>query len=561
MCWDDDINIVKQFDLRVARFRSLCLKERQHAFISAAKVDLRTVKIKFLWVDVDYFCGMRSAAAILVLIGLNARLLAQVVPDTGDFVDYINTYVSNLPGTSGNDYKTPSVDSLATWGRIIALMADGSYSEAADSAALLDYRIVEFVDTTTSPDATYYLLENTGSNYWGSVAFNPSYCRPLVIQSPHPGYDFRTGQQGAYVFRETESYVFCISGTHRCNNASFSTCAGTTTVCGGSSAFRISDQPHVVNSTFQTTTDTLFNRYSNTYFIQLHGFTMGAGDPYVILSNGTRDTPTVDYISSLANYLYAEDNVLTFKIAHIDTNWTDNVGFTNTQGRLINGSGNPCNSSASSTTGRFLHIEQEKFSLRNDQAGWTKMANALSNTFSCGALPVELVSFSGSREQQTIQLNWSTASELNSDYFEVWKLTDGGNWLRLDTIPAAGFSTDVTTYRYIDHHAYTSEQWYKLTQADFDGQSHLMGILRIAEQSKPRIQVVPVPASDVLHIVAHNRHLPYRYSLLNSMGIEVLSGVLENDRIPLSNVPPGYYTLVLDFGGTSTTHKVIVQKN
>ena len=52
-----------------------------------------------------------------------------------------------------------------------------------------------------------------------------------------------------------------------------------------------------------------------------------------------------------------------------------------TQGRLINNSSNHCNTSASSSTGRFIHIEQEKLKLRNDSNGWTKMSNALKSVF------------------------------------------------------------------------------------------------------------------------------------------------------------------------------------
>jgi hypothetical protein len=68
-------------------------------------------------------------------------------------------------------------------------------------------------------------------------------------------------------------------------------------------------------------------------------------------------------------------------LAHIDTNWDRLRGFSNTQGRFINGSSNPCSVSASATSGRFIHLEQEKTKLRQDAAGWEKMNMALSNVF------------------------------------------------------------------------------------------------------------------------------------------------------------------------------------
>lgn len=119
----------------------------------------------------------------------------------------------------------------------------------------------------------------------------------------------------------------------------------------------------------------------NTIFVQLHGFGKDDGDPDVIMSNGTTETPDTDYASLIKDALLDEDNTLTFKIAHIDTDWTRLRGFTNTQGRFINSSPDPCSTSASSTTGRFIHIEQAKPKLRKNASSWAKMSNALGSVF------------------------------------------------------------------------------------------------------------------------------------------------------------------------------------
>ena len=113
----------------------------------------------------------------------------------------------------------------------------------------------------------------------------------------------------------------------------------------------------------------------------MHGFAKQSNDPYVIMSNGTNKTPSIDYAVQLKNALLQEDPSLTFKLAHIDTDWTRLTAFTNTQGRLINNSSNACSTDATATSGRFIHIEQEKEKLRDNANDWRKMSNALKSVF------------------------------------------------------------------------------------------------------------------------------------------------------------------------------------
>ncbi len=203
----------------------------------------------------------------------------------------------------------------------------------------------------------------------------------LIIQAPHSKYDTNTGKQAVYCFKNTVAKALFINGTHRCNSNIFSSCSGTTSVCGSNDSYRISDLAHNTNTMFQKTTENLFNTISNSVFVQLHGFGKKSTDPYVILSNGTRKTPSADYATLIKDALLVEDNTLTFELAHINTSWTRLIGFTNTQGRMINNSSDYCNASATSTTGRFIHIEQEKSKLRGDENDWIKMSNALTNVF------------------------------------------------------------------------------------------------------------------------------------------------------------------------------------
>lgn len=330
--------------------------------------------------------SLKFVVLLIVVVNVNSKLFGQIVLETGYIYSKVTSIISNMPTNTGDDYTEPNPSELNTWESILNSLLSSDYDDASDSANTIGYSLVNFTDTFDTPNVTYYILETADSNYWGTYVYNPNYCRPLVIQSPHAKNDVNTGHQGIHVFQKTEAMFYEVNGTHRCNSSAFSSCTGTTKTCSNTSTsepYRISDMAHVTQSLFQKTTEVLHASFSNTYFIQLHGFTKLSTDPYVILSNGTQETPTLDYLPAFRDNLYNEDNVLTFKVAHIDTNWTRLRGFWNAQGRLINFSPDPCTTSATITDGRFFHVEQEKIRLRNDVAGWDKVANALKNTFAC----------------------------------------------------------------------------------------------------------------------------------------------------------------------------------
>ncbi|MEW4925542.1 hypothetical protein [Algibacter sp. 2305UL17-15] len=310
--------------------------------------------------------------------------IAELQIASGNLDTYLGNFIDNVPGDSGNNYQVPSTNDLNTWGETIGAILAENIIVAVQKSALVNYQITEFTDTTLNPNQVFYILEeqSSKSRHWGVYVFSKTPIRDnLIIQAPHIKNDINTGKQAVYCFKENLAKAVFINGTHRCNNSSFSSCSGTTSTCGSDESYRVSDLAHNTQSVFQKTTESVFSTIANSVFIQLHGFGKQASDPYVILSNGTRQTPTIDYATLLKEALFNEDNTLTFKIAHIDTDWSRLIGFTNTQGRFINSSANPCTSSATSTSGRFIHVEQERTKLRDNTSGWVKMSNALKSVF------------------------------------------------------------------------------------------------------------------------------------------------------------------------------------
>ena len=91
------------------------------------------------------------------------------------------------------------------------------------------------------------------------------------------------------------------------------------------------------------------------------------------------------------------------------------------------------------------------------------------------ALPVELLYFDGVTYPSFNSLRWSTASEHNSDYFEIERSIDGEIWKVVGSKLASGNSTVVINYSYLDSFDDLVIHYYRLKQVDYDGQYKVYG--------------------------------------------------------------------------------------
>ncbi len=499
--------------------------------------------------DKKPFCTplLLVATVFLLLLSAKTPLHGQVLKDTGDILVEISSIISSMPGASGNDFAFPSTADLDTWGSILNNLFAQNYAAAADSAATINYDLIAFLDTTPA-GSTYYLLKNNASNYWGTYVYNPGYCRSLILQSPHPKKDYNTGKEGIFVFREAEALFFCMSGTNRCNHASYSTCSGTTSVCSGSSEnYRISDLAHVLNTAFQSTTDSLLHHFGNSIFLQLHGFTKLNSDPFIILSNGTQITPAVDHIATFKTQLENEDSLFidSIKVAHIDLEWTRLRGFSNVQVRLVNASISPCDSNSTATNGRFIHMEQEKTRLRQDSTGWRKVANAIKGTLPCTPLPIALLYFKLSPTQkQNVRCQWATAYELNNSYFAIQRSTDAAHWIEIGRVNSPQNTSSTTHYTYTDETPLYGTSYYRLGYFDLDGNAQYSPMKTIHRQ-RPQalVRLYPNPVNDQLKIDSEQPFL--QISILNQLGQKIYS-TKYTQQVDIHTLEPGIYFLLLE---------------
>jgi hypothetical protein len=170
------------------------------------------------------------------------------------------------------------------------------------------------------------------------------------------------------------------------------------------------------------------------------------------------------------------------------------------------------------------------------------------------ALPVELVSFNGVCNEGVVDLVWQTASEQNSEDFEVAYSRDGVDWKTIHTEPAAGFSNTLITYNYTHEGAVSGNNYYRLTQSDIDGASvvydNLILNANCQTTSEGYFSVFPNPSSGSLSIVSNNidsdnaaqiKILDTKGNLIITRSLTIFKGInIHNLKL---NLKPGIYYL------------------
>lgn len=111
--------------------------------------------------------------------------------------------------------------------------------------------------------------------------------------------------------------------------------------------------------------------------------------------------------------------------------------------------------------------------------------------------PIQLYSFSGIVEKNAVKLNWSTVVEINNDYFEVERSTDGINFQVIGIVKGAGNSHEIRNYEFTDSNLFLAAYYYRLRQYDFNGSQQSFEMIFIKNPNHSEhvdIRVYPNPA-------------------------------------------------------------------
>ncbi|HBG70374.1 MAG: hypothetical protein A2W93_15700 [Bacteroidetes bacterium GWF2_43_63] len=184
------------------------------------------------------------------------------------------------------------------------------------------------------------------------------------------------------------------------------------------------------------------------------------------------------------------------------------------------------------------------------------------------ALPVAYLSMDAVCNGEFVRVNWSTASQINCDYFVVEKSVDGQSFIDIRTIHCAGNSNSVLNYSVKDDNVTTHINYYRIRQVDIDGKTNYSQVMtaQCENNSVPFAVAGSYSNSQVFVRFDGMNGKQYVVSLFDMAGKRVYSelyiaGADETVelKVPAENLMSGMYLIKVESENESGNQKIIIE--
>ena len=202
----------------------------------------------------------------------------------------------------------------------------------------------------------------------------------------------------------------------------------------------------------------------------------------------------------------------------------------------------------------------------------TTLTGSFSNGFSgFGAgivgtvLPISLLNFDGQLKEEHVSLSWSTSSEQNSAQFDIERSFDGNQFTKTASVAAAGNSSIVSNYSFIDPGIPQENNYYRLKQIDLDGNYTYSKIILVRKSIQKIFRILDNPFKDHVDVELGEISRGSVYvRLLDVTGKEFLREInpaagSDIVRIDLSrtNLSTGIYLLEVTFNNQKHIARIV----
>ncbi|OFX16748.1 MAG: hypothetical protein A2033_18310 [Bacteroidetes bacterium GWA2_31_9] len=182
-------------------------------------------------------------------------------------------------------------------------------------------------------------------------------------------------------------------------------------------------------------------------------------------------------------------------------------------------------------------------------------------------LPIELLTFNAVRDGKYVNVNWTTVSERNNDFFTIEHSKDANVFEFVTNYPGAGNSNDDLNYGIIDYRPFSTRSYYRLKQTDYDGKYSYSNIVAVdGVQNGDNFIIDVYQNENVIQVnIDNNPETKYYVEIMDMLGKIIFKEEYHSiaDKIIIDidcrKYPLGIYNISI-FNETSVkTQKIIVK--
>jgi hypothetical protein len=188
-------------------------------------------------------------------------------------------------------------------------------------------------------------------------------------------------------------------------------------------------------------------------------------------------------------------------------------------------------------------------------------------------VPVELISFTANSILNNVQINWSTATELNNSGFDIERSTLNLNdWQKIGFVQGKGTTSDLQNYSFVDMNLPSGKYLYRIKQIDYDGSFQYYGSIEVDHMIVNKFFLSEAypnpfnPSTKISFSVEKNAITTLKiYNSLGQLVSTIFNGMAETGKnytidFNAENLSSGVYFTILESSGHSISKKLILLK-
>lgn len=270
-------------------------------------------------------------------------------------------------------------------------------------------------------------------------------------------------------------------------------------------------------------------------------------------TNAANATATITLYLTQADF----DNFNLANAIKLPANSSDAAGKANLRiakysGTSSNGTGLPDSYGAQPTisyidpddvTNIVWNTTQSRWEITFDVAGFSGF---FVTTKTSGALPLQLLSFSGTRQNGISNLDWQTANEENTREFVVERSSNASNWQAAGAVAARGSGSN--TYTFQDILSFEGKMYYRLKMMDMDGKYSYSNVIWLSNKTNGNIAIYPNPTKEYVTIAGAKPGTKAILTDARGAVIKVIGVNKPHYKLDLSSLSQGTYFIRFEDG-------------